>query len=341
MMVASSSLGQLFSLRQDDLADMRAFFHKRMGLGGLGQWESGVDQRFDPARIQQGPDLFLQRGGNPGLFGDGAGPQRRACQRQSFQHHGHEVHFRRRAIEESDGDDASVAGRRLDVARDIVATHHVEDDVDAALFCQCLHLGDKILRFIVDGGFRAEFEAGGTFLGRSGGHEDARAEDMGELDRGRANAAGAAMYEQAFAAFQRASLKYIGPDREKGFGQTRSLYDIKSTRHRQGVAFVRDTIFGIAAAAYQRADRVADLPLADIGAQRDHGSGDFKAGRIGAARRGRVKAHALDRVRAVDAGGLDLDQDFVGAGCRRGDFVQLQHFRSARSGDGDGFHRGG
>src|SRR5208282_3976714 len=55
------------------------------------------------------------------------------------------------------------------------------------------HLGGEILCAVVDRRVGAEPQAGGAFLVRSGGGENAGAELAGELDGGDADAAGAAV----------------------------------------------------------------------------------------------------------------------------------------------------
>ena len=43
-------------------------------------------------------------------------------------------------------DEPAVLGQALDLARHVVARHHVEHDVDAAAAGQALDLGDEVLR---------------------------------------------------------------------------------------------------------------------------------------------------------------------------------------------------
>ena len=98
----------------------------------------------------------------------------------------------------------------------------------------------------------------------------------------------------------------------------------------------------VAAADHQRHDLVAELPARDAGAERDHLAGDLEAGNVGRA------LAAADRVPwrcthvgPVDAGGRDLDQDFAGAGRRHRALLRHQHLRAAGRADGDRGHAGG
>jgi hypothetical protein len=71
---------------------------------------------------------------------------------------------------------------------------------------------------------------------------------------------------------------------------------------------------GVAAARHQRHHLVAELVLGRACAERDHFARDFKAGQVAGAGRRRIGAGALRDIRAVDAGGHHLDQDFARAG---------------------------
>ena len=127
------------------------------------------------------------------------GAQRRAGVREALEHDAAEIDRRLRARLEGDLHDASVDGGGLVVALDVVAADHVEDDVGALAVGRRLGGGDEILGLVVDGDVGAELAAGRAFLGRAGGGDHARAERLGELDRGGADAGGAAMDQQRLA----------------------------------------------------------------------------------------------------------------------------------------------
>ena len=128
----------------------------------------------------------------------------------------------------------------------------------------------------------------------------------------------------------------VGEHREDGLGQARGLDEIQPGRDRQGVARVADGVFGIAAAAQQRADPVAGLP--PPGADHDLASHLEPEG-LGRTGRRRIEAHALDDVRAVHPGGLHPDQDLALRRLRPGDPDGLQRLGGALPAlHGDGGH---
>ena len=90
------------------------------------------------------------------------------------------------------------------------------------------------------------------------------------------------------------------------------------------MAFVREAIFGIAAADDQRHDLVAVLPARDVIAQRDHLAGDFEPGNIGRALGRRIKSLPLHHVGPVDARGGDFHQNLARPGLRHRTFFRDQ-----------------
>ena len=89
----------------------------------------------------------------------------------------------------------------LDVARQIVAADDVEDDVHAAPRRRVANDRDEVLGLVVDRASRAKRRRSARARSaRSGRGEDGRAERPCELDRGRADAARAAVHEHGLAA---------------------------------------------------------------------------------------------------------------------------------------------
>jgi hypothetical protein len=101
---------------------------------------------------------------------------------------------------------------------------------------------------------------------------------------------------------------------EKGLRDSRGFDRRKTGRNRQRVAFMRDAVFGIAAANNERHHMVAVFPARHSRSTCDDLAGNLKAGNIGSARRRRVETHALHHVRPVDPGGSDLNQNLAGRG---------------------------
>ena len=102
---------------------------------------------------RSGQTILPQRVRDPGL-GEGAlRAERRARDRQAPPHHLREVEADLGALQERDLDEAAIIGQRRDIAGEVVAAHHVEDEVRAA---QGRHLGGKIRRAVVECGLCAE-----------------------------------------------------------------------------------------------------------------------------------------------------------------------------------------
>ena len=89
------------------------------------------------------------------------------------------------------------------------------------------------------------------------------------------------MHEQSLAGLQSPTLERVVPDGEEGFGNCRGGNQCEAFRHRQRVAFMRPTIFGVTAADHQRHDLVARLPALHADPQRNHFARDLKTGDIG------------------------------------------------------------
>lgn len=107
-----------------------------------------------------------------------------------------QVHFRRDvAAHEADEEEAAVFLQAVEVLREVAAANEVEDAVRAAV-----RLGDggEVVGFVVDGGRTVVFDDA-HFFGVADGGEGADAERSCDGERGEADAAGAAMYQQGFA----------------------------------------------------------------------------------------------------------------------------------------------
>ena len=104
------------------------------------------------------------------------------------------------------------------------------------------------------------------------------------------------------------------------------------------MTFMRDAIFGIAAANHQRANLVADFPVRHARSQRDDLTRDLQSGNIRRALWRRIQTLALHDIGPVDARGGNLDQNFACA--RRGHRALFgnKHLRSAGRCDADCSH---
>jgi hypothetical protein len=81
-----------------------------------------------------------------------------------------------------------------EVLLDVIAADHVEHEVDTALAGDPRDLGDEILRAVVDRVLRAERAAIGCLVVAADRREHGRVVLPGELDRGEADAARAAVH---------------------------------------------------------------------------------------------------------------------------------------------------
>ena len=154
-----------------------------------------------PAAIS-GSTCCLDRARDRALVRDRARAQRRAGMGQALEHDAAEIDRGLGTALKGDLHDAPVDRGGLVIALDIVAADHVENDVGALAAGRGLGGGDEIFGLVVNGDVGAEPAAGLAFLRRSGGGDDARAERLGELNRGRADAGRAAVDEQRFAGLE-------------------------------------------------------------------------------------------------------------------------------------------
>src|SRR5262245_19480381 len=91
------------------------------------------------------------------------------------------------------------------------------------------------------------------------------------------------MDEQRLAGLQPPALEGVVPDGKEGLGDRGGRDEREARRHRQRMAFVRRTIFGVTAADHQRHDLVAELPSLHACAQRGHFARDLETWNVGRA----------------------------------------------------------
>ena len=149
------------------------------------------------------------------------------------------------------------------------------------------------------------------------------------------------MDEQRLARLQGASLEHVGPDGHRRLDQPGRLHHRQALGDRQRLAGIDDAIFGIAAAADEPADLVADPPAGDALADARDLARDFQPRRIGGAGGRRIFADALDEIAAVEPGGMDLHQHLARLRLRHGQAADLQHVGVAELADADRVHLGG
>ena len=223
--------------------------------------------------------------------------------------------------------------QRVEILREIVAAHHVEDDVTAPLA-----FGDlgEVFRAGVDSDVGAQRPRRGGLVGSPGGGDHLCAKGLAHLDGRRANPGCGAMQHQRLAGFQGAMFEHIGEYREHGLRQGGGLHEAQALGDRKCMACVANGVLGIAAAAQQRADLVTRLPAPRA---HDHLAGHLQPHGLRRARRRRIETHALDDVRPVDPRCVHADQDLAFLRLRLGNRDGLQRFRRTLAAlDGDRGH---
>ena len=150
-------------------------------------------------------------------------------------------------------------GGRRDIARDIVAAHHVEDHIGAAAFGCIFHGFDEIVA--ADSRWRDSAPSATQAAHFSG--EPAVAKTRAP------NALASMMAvvpmpleppctRKVSPGLRLGAVEHIGPHREEGLRHPRRLDETKPGRNRQGIVLGSNTEFRIAAAWHQRANPVAD-----------------------------------------------------------------------------------
>ena len=170
------------------------------------------------------------------------------------------------------------------------------------------------------------------------GRDDGRAEGLAEVDRSRADPRRAAVHEQDLAGLQGAAVEHIGPNGEGGLRDRRRLDGRQAARDRQGVRLVDGAELGIASPGNEGGDPVALAMAGNAGPERGDCPRDLQAEDVARARRGRVEAEALQHVRPVDPGRLDLDQDLARLRDRARALDEGQDLGAAGTGGDDRAH---
>ena len=155
---------------------------------------------------------------------------------------------------------------------------------------------------------------------------DGGAKRAGELDRGGADAAGAAVHQDALAGLEVSELEDVGPDGEEGLRDAGGLLHGEALWHGQALHAGREAVLGVAAAGDERADAVALAPPGVRGRGGD-GARDFQSEDGRRSRRRRIVAGALQQVGTIDARGLDANQHFARARDGRRALGDVQNVR--------------
>ena len=190
----------------------------------------------------------------------------------------------------------------------VVAADHVQNDVGSAFGLDPLH---EIFRLGVDRDVGAELQRRRRLICAATGGDHLGARRLGHLDRHDADAGCASMHHKGLAGFEGSAFQHIREDGEGGFRQGGGLHQAQPLGNGQNVPGVDPAILRVAAPAEKRADLIADRPPGRVFADRGHLSRNFQAQCLRRAWRRRIKAHALNDVGPIHAGGLHADQEFA------------------------------
>src|SRR5262245_50171324 len=304
-----------------------------MCRGRIFEWKGPVDNRFDDALFEERPDFPTERRGNLPFFSGAARTKRRPGNRETTTKDAPEVDGGRVATHEANDDQTAVDGKRGEIAGNVVAADDIENQIDTLAAGQLLDDVDEIVRAIVDCALGAELFAGAALLVGARGRKHPRAACDRELDRGRADAARSAVEQCRFAGAEPSAVEDIRPDGEERFGNRGSRNEVHPSRNWQALDRRSRAERRVAAARHQRANPIADVPLADAAAEHVDHSGNLEARQIAGAGRRRVRTPTLQNVRTVDARSRYTDAYFSRARSGIRPFDRSEHLR--RSGFGN------
>ena len=146
------------------------------------------------------------------------------------------------------------------------------------------------------------------------------------------------MKERRLPGAQPAALEDVGPDGEERFRNRAGGDQIDTRRDRKTLLRGRHAHRRVTAARHERAHRVADLPLPDVGADGGDRAGHLETGDVARAGRRRIRASTLKHVRPVHAGAGDSNENFLGTRHRIRTLDRHEHLGTARTADLDADH---
>ena len=184
----------------------------------------------------------------------------------------------------------------------------------------------------------AQLRNGRAFVGAAGGGESLDAEFAAQHQRGRTDAAGAAVDQHALAGVRIAEAEQVGPHSEEGFRYGGGLNPVHALGDRQSLASGHRAKLRITAAIGQGAHLVAQAERGHAVAQRHHFTGHFQTRNRAHAGLHRVFARTLQGVGAIHPGGVHADQDLAGTGHGHLRLARLEHLWATGRGDFDQGH---
>ena len=292
--------------------------------------------------------MLADRRHDRGLLIDRPGPQRCGDDRRALAQQQPQVELRARAPLQPDHHEPPVCRERLDVAREVLRAHVVQDDIGSrtapartsltVLGCRCPDRGDEVLVPIVDEHLGAERTAYVELLGRPGSDGDVCANGAGQLDGHRPDPRRTTVDEQPLSGRQPRRHEDVRPHGAGHLGQRRRVHERHARRHRQQLACGDGDAGGIPAAGEQRAGLVANGPTGDVRAHRRHSSAALEPQVCRCARWRGIVPLPLEQVCAVDTGSDDVQDHLVGAWGGVGDLGKGERLGASGCGHGDGQH---
>ncbi len=232
----------------------------------------------------------------------------------------------------ADGHLVAVVRQCADVLIEVLRADDVEDDI-----ARVLQLLGEILFLVVDEDIRPKLLARGELFRRPCSDGYLRTEVLGQLDRTRADATGAAVDEDPLPLVQPREHKHVGPYGTGHLRDRRCLGHRQALRHRHELPLRHDDVLGVATAGQQRdggliVDVATGLQAEDAGHTGRRGIVTLVLQDIAAVNTGGCHAHEL--LALAGFGGWRINQFELLGNCFHSDqaivFFPLETWQSGR-----------
>ena len=204
-----------------------------------------------------------------------------------------EIHLGQFAAAQIDNHQPAAMGQKRDLLWQVVAADDIDHHIDAATLGGSAADRGEILGLVIDRMVGAKCSHRGAFLVTARGGKDSGTMRVGDLDCGAANAAGAALDQDALARGEGAAVHHVGPDRAEHFRQSGSIGQGYAVGDGHALPFGCQRIFRIAATDQKRAYAVADLKAAATVANGNNGAGRLQPHDIRRTGRDRIFSFAF------------------------------------------------
>lgn len=175
--------------------------------------------------------MLAHGGDDGGLLGERTAAQGRCGDRGALVQQSTQIEVALDAALQADDGEPAVDGERVHIPVQVLRTDDVEDDVRARPVRRLAQFLDEVLLPVVDQDVGSELRAARQLLGTPRGHRDPCAHGLGQLDRHRADTAGASVHQQRLTGAQMGHHEHVRPDRGRHLGQRRDHHRIDAVRH--------------------------------------------------------------------------------------------------------------